>query len=354
MSKEELLQFAKDEFKKIFGDKYDESRAIACVETQLEEKDSVEKAEEAVKAIISRTASKMENFDDIKYYLVKERSGGKTSSWKVLNATDYEAHKSSGIAEARGPFTSEELKKVEKNIDFFDFKPVITDGKKELVVDDSALVLDGKVVKKFDPKTTSLMDIVEMAQKILHSDKLKSTFKKFDDLKQALTDAPAEIKENFNTLAKYFDEKSKLNVNFPKWMLKLGEDTYEVESDGSVKINGEKKDWKVSLTEPLQKILNIFAVKHNEARLNQNPSLTLHDAMEGLKEMLFDAPAEIKQDFNTLVKYFDAQYKVMMHRHTGEHKIIKSEDESEYNHPWTKVYQGTEDKCKSYIKDHAY
>jgi len=260
MSKEELLQFAKDEFKKIFGDKYDESRAIACVETQLKEKDSIEKAEEAVKAIISRTASKMENFD---------------------------------------------------------FKPVITDGKKELIVDDSALVLDGKVVKKFDPKTTSLMDIVEMAQKILHSDKLKSTFKKFDDLKQALADAPAEIKENFNTLAKYFDEKSQLNVNFPKWMLKLGEDTYEVESDGSVKINGEKKDWKVSLTEPLQKILNIFAVKHNEARLNQNPSLTLHDAMEELKEMLFDAPAEIKQDFNTLVEYFDSK---------ESYKILKTEN----------------------------
>lgn len=254
MSKEELLQFAKDEFKKIFGDKYDESRAIACVETQLKEKDSIEKAEEAVKAIISRTASKMENFD---------------------------------------------------------FKPVITDGKKELVVDDDCLILNGKVVKKFDPKTTSLMDVVEMAQKILHTDKLKSTFRKFDDLKQALADAPAEIKENFNTLAKYFDEKSKLNVNFPKWMLKLGEDTYEVESDGSVKINGEKKDWKVSLTEPLQKILNIFAVKHNEARLNQNPSLTLHDAMEGLKEMLFDAPAEIKQDFNTLVEYFDSEKKTL-------------------------------------------
>lgn len=116
MSKEELLQYAKDEFKKIFGDKYDESRAIACVETQLKEKDSVEKAEEAVKAIISRTASKMEHFD---------------------------------------------------------FKPIITDGKKELVVDDGALVLDGKVVKKFDPKTTSLMDVVEMAQKILHTDKLR-------------------------------------------------------------------------------------------------------------------------------------------------------------------------------------
>ena len=210
------------------------------------------------------------------------------------------------------------------------------------------------MVKKFDPKTTSLTDVVKMAQEILKSEKLKSTFKKFDDLKQALADAPAEIKESFNTVVKHFDEKSNLNVNFPKWMLTIGEDKYEVESDGSVKINGEKKDWKVSLTEPLQKILNIFATKHNEAKLSASPSLTLHDAMKGLKDLLFDAPAEIKQDFNTLVEYFDAPYKVMMHSHTGEHKIIKSEDESDYNHPWTRVFQGTEDKCKSYIKDHVY
>lgn len=168
MSKEELLQFAKDEFKKIFDDKYDESRVVSCIENLINEKNSLEDAEKALKAIISRTVSKMENFDEYVLQVVKKPSHPSPTA-SIVSKEDFEKDSSllgSYIKRIKSG-RKEDLKKYldenfEKIMNLFDFKPVTTDGKKELIT-------------------------------------------QLNDVKEQLFDAPTEVKEAFNNVVQYFD-----------------------------------------------------------------------------------------------------------------------------------------------------
>lgn len=165
MSREEYLKYVLEQYKEIFGENFDEKRAMESAESLLNASNGdVENAKVAADAVINRTRAKMEASK-------VEKEFDKMPAWV-------------GVL-------------YEKDVVIDDEGKVKVDGKEEMTID---------INKPFAEILKELREALKPKEEEKEFDEYSEQML-FDDLavmKEFLFDAPAEVKAAYNQVVEYF------------------------------------------------------------------------------------------------------------------------------------------------------
>jgi len=96
---------------------------------------------------------------------------------------------------------------------------------------------------------------------------------------------------------KHFDAKPMIEV-------KLGGKTVSIcPKTGAVMVDGKLSDMKVDTKMPISEIYGKIAEKLGVENKPTEGKIKLHDALDEVKNMIKDAPAEVKKSFNEIVNH---------------------------------------------------